>query len=217
MNVKPLFPLAVICGALYLLLWPLHPWPFSYALKALPVLLLAVMAQALLHGRERWLYTLAMLSSAAGDVFLDLDRTLYLKHALFSFLITQLAYIALFWPRRQVVKGMVLRVVLPALVAGFLLWQFYPNTGALWWPVVIYVVCLWGMAVLALLSGNHWIAAGGVLFMLADSLIGVNRFWLPFEHSTPVIVSIYLTGQLLLGYGVLLFRQGNVPVPSRSG
>lgn len=211
MNVRHLFPLAAICGLLYLLLWPLHPYPLSYALKAAPVLLLALLAQSLLQGRERWLYTLAMVSSAAGDIFLDLDRTVFLKQALLSFLITQLAYIALFWPRRQAVTGRLLRIVLPVVFAALLLWQFYPNTGALWWPVVIYVICLCGMAVLALLSGNHWIAIGGLLFMLADSLIGVNRFWLPFEHSTPIIVSIYLTGQLLLGYGVLLGRQSRTP------
>lgn len=207
MQVKHLFPIAIVGGVLYLLLWPLHPYPLSYALKAVPVLLLALMAQSLLQGRERWLYTLAMVSSAAGDIFLDLDRTAFLRQALFSFLITQLAYIALFWPLRQAVKGRVVRMALPAVFAGLLLWQFYPNTGALWWPVVVYVFCLCGMAVLGLLSGNHWIAVGGLLFMLADSLIGVNRFWLPFEHSTPIIVSIYLTGQLLLGYGVLLARQ----------
>lgn len=204
-----LFGLAVILGALYILLWPLHPYPLSYALKASPVLLLAVVAwlqyrNAEISLRAAWLYALAMLTSAAGDVFLDFDRSLYLKQALAAFLLAQLSYIALLWPLRQSRAGDAIRSGLPALFAAFLLWQFYPNTGALWWPVLIYVLCLWGMAVLALRSGNRWIAGGGVLFMLADSLIGVNRFWLPFEHSTPVIVSIYISAQLLLGYGLLL-------------
>ena len=137
----------------------------------------------------------------------DLDRTLYLKHALFSFLLTQWCYIALLWPRRTVTGLPAMPAVLvPAACALFMLYWFYPQTGALWWPVVIYVLFLWGMVVLALLSGRWQIALGGALFFTADSLIGVNRFALPFAHSTPVIVSLYISGQLLLGYGLLLRR-----------
>ena len=202
------FILAVVLAAAYLLLWPLHPYPFSWALKAAPVLLLALVAQfSDLSLRDKILYALAMFTSASGDVFLDLDRTLYLKQALFSFLLTQGCYIALLWPRRTV-SGMkaVLALMIPAVWGAFLLFQFYPNTGSLWWPVVIYVMFLWGMVVLALFSGQWPVAVGGTLFFIADSLIGVNRFWLPFEHSTPVIVSLYISGQLLLGYGLLLRR-----------
>ncbi|MCD8523196.1 MAG: lysoplasmalogenase [Saccharospirillaceae bacterium] len=206
---RRLFVLAAVLGGLYILLWPLHPYPFSYALKASPVVLLAVVAWwQCKHGhlglRAAWLYALAMLTSAAGDVFLDVDRSLFLTQALAAFLLAQLSYIALLWPVRQSRRGDVFRAGMPALFAVVLLWQFYPNTGALWWPVLVYVLCLWGMAVLAWRSANRWVAAGGMLFMLADSLIGVNRFWLPFEHSTPVIVSLYISAQLLLGYGLLL-------------
>ena len=202
------FILAVVLAATYLLLWPLHPYPFSWALKAAPVLLLALVAQfSDLRRRDKILYALAMLTSASGDIFLDLDRTLYLKQALFSFLLTQWCYIALLWPRRTVI-GMkaVVALVIPAVWGVFLLYQFYPNTGNLWWPVVVYVVFLWGMVALALLSGHWLVAVGGALFFIADSLIGVNRFWMPFENSTPVIVSLYISGQLLLGYGLLLRR-----------
>ncbi len=202
------FILAVVLAATYLLLWPLHPYPFSWALKAAPVLLLALVAQfSDLRLRDKILYALAMLTSASGDIFLDLDRTLYLKQALFSFLLTQWCYIALLWPRRTV-SGFpaVLALLVPAVCAASMLYLFYPQTGALWWPVIIYVVFLWGMVALALLSGQWPVAVGGSLFFIADSLIGVNRFWLLFEHSTPVIVSLYISGQLLLGYGLLLRR-----------
>ena len=204
---KRLFILAALTGALYILLWPLHPYPFSYALKATPVILLGVMAQQLLHGRDRWLYSLALLGSATGDMFLDIDRVTYLKPALMAFLLTQLAYIVLFAARRRLTAAQGgrfwLALSLPPLLAVLLLWQFYPATGAMWWPVVIYVICLTAMTVLALLSGERILAAGGALFMLADSLIGVNRFWFSFENSTPVIVSIYITAQLLIGYSLL--------------
>lgn len=201
---KKLFIAAVGLAVMYLLLWPLHPYPFSWALKAMPVLLLALAAQfSSLSPRDKILYALAMLTSASGDIFLDLDRTLYLKHALFSFLLTQWCYIALLWPRRAI-SGLpaMSALLLPALCALFMLYWFYPQTGALWWPVVIYVLFLWGMVTLALQSGHWSVALGGSLFFIADSLIGVNRFALQFEHSTPLIVSLYISGQLLLAYGL---------------
>ena len=42
-----------------------------------------------------------------------------------------------------------------------------------------------------------------MLFVIADSLIGVNKFAMPFEYAVPVIVTIYFTGQVLIAVGVL--------------
>lgn len=46
-----------------------------------------------------------------------------------------------------------------------------------------------------------------MLFVIADSLIGVNKFAVPFAfafayaYAVPMIVTIYFTGQLLIGVG----------------
>ncbi|WP_100644287.1 lysoplasmalogenase [Alteromonas facilis] len=207
---KWLFSLAAVLGVTYVVSLPFHPYPFSFVLKAMPVLLLAAISLRLLSGRQRVLYIIAMVGSAAGDVFLDMDRQLYLKHALLSFLITQICYIVIFVKLRAIHKlslpAKTFSYVAPIAVAIFLLYQFHPNTGTMWWPVVVYVACLTAMAILAMQTGHSWIALGGVLFMLADAMIGINRFWLPFDASTYVIVSTYLTAQLLIGYGLLLKR-----------
>jgi len=204
---KPLFVIAALLGALYILLWPLHPYPFSYLLKAAPVLMLALIGVKTLTGPVRIAYLVAMLGSAAGDIFLDFDRQLYLRQALASFLLTQMAYIVIFARLRQrhrlSLGALLASTLLPVTAAAILLWQFHPNTWSMWWPVVVYVVCLTSMAVLALQTGQRWLALGGVLFMTADALIGVNRFWLAFDYSTPLIVSVYMTAQMLIGYGLL--------------
>lgn len=209
---RRLWLLAACLGIAYIVLWPWHPYPLSDALKASPVLLLAVIAWRLWRAKQMtsiaaMLYGMAMVASAVGDVFLDWDRHAYLKQALLSFLVAQLCLIALLWPLQVRRRYDGWRLLLPALFALYLLWQFYPNTGAMWWPVVIYVVCLWAMAVLALMTANGWLAVGGICFLVADGLIGVNRFWLPFAYSTPIIVSVYLSAQLLLAYGFLLASQ----------
>lgn len=215
---KTSFVIAALLGALYILLWPLHPYPFSYLLKAAPVLILALIGVKTLTGPVRIAYLLAMLGSAAGDIFLDFDRQLYLRQALASFLLTQIAYIVIFTRLRQrhllSPAALLASTLLPVAGSALLLWQFYPNTGAMWWPVVVYVLCLTAMAILALQTGQRWLALGGALFMTADALIGVNRFWLAFDYSTPLIVSIYMTAQLLIGYGLLFARRGIATRPA---
>lgn len=201
------FYFAALLGIVYTASLSVHPYPFSYVLKAAPVMLLALIGWRTLSGGAMYLYVSAMFGSAAGDVFLDIDRQLYLKQALLAFLVTQLCYIALFLQRRTKRDTsplfLIMSVCLPVAVAAFLLYQFYPNTAGLWWPVVGYVSALTAMAICALQTKQRWIAVGGCLFMLADAMIGINRFWLPFDWSTLAIVSVYMTAQLCIGYGVL--------------
>lgn len=45
--------------------------------------------------------------------------------------------------------------------------------------------------------------------MIADSIIAINRFLVPFESSTVVIVAIYTTAQWLVFAGALrMLRSG---------
>ena len=47
---------------------------------------------------------------------------------------------------------------------------------------------------------------GALLFMLADSLIGLNKFVQPFPHAVLVIVCCYFSGQALIAWGLLRLR-----------
>jgi uncharacterized membrane protein YhhN len=190
---------------------PFKPYEFSYLLKAMPVLILGLLAFSGVGGlgkKEKVLFILAMSGSAAGDIFLDFDRTLYLKHALASFLITQVAYFMLFIPERDMSSWRRYITFPLAAMAGVLLYFFSQTAGPLFFPVVVYVIVLVAMAVAALLVANNpWINIGGVLFLVADALIGINRFIIPFEYSTNVIVTIYITSQLCIGWGLLFYKQ----------
>lgn len=205
------FWLALVTGYAYILSLPFKPYEFSYLIKAVPVLTLGLLAFSGVGGlgkKEQALFVIAMLGSAAGDIFLDFDRTLYLKHALGSFLITQLAYIALFIPYRDMTSWRRYLTFPLAAIAGVLVYLFSHTAGALFVPVLVYVIVLVAMAVCALLvENNPWINVGGVLFLVADALIGINRFIMPFEYSTNVIVTIYITSQLCIGWGLLFYNQ----------
>src|SRR5690606_31079979 len=54
--------------------------------------------------------------------------------------------------------------------------------------------------------GMLWL--GAMLFVIADSLIGVNKFAMPFEYAVQVIVAVYFTGQVLIAAGVVRLKWG---------
>lgn len=200
---------AIVLGLLYIALIPLQPYPFSWLLKPLPMLLYAVLMWRAFPGAAgRWL-ALGYVAAAIGDFFLDYgNRDGLFRQALIAFLVNQIAFLVAFrtlsagapwrWPR-----------ALPAIAYSALLavW-LVPRAGALQLPVAIYLGCLLGMVVLACRvearPGLLWL--GAQLFLLADSLIGVNKFATPLPHAVLVIVSLYFSGQTLIALGLLRQR-----------
>lgn len=210
-----LFVIAFISGYAYIATIAFKPYEFSYLLKATPVLLMALIAflkmgdldSKALTKQQSVALVLAMLASASGDIFLDFDRNVYLKQALGSFLITQIAYVYLFFPLRDMTTQRRWLMAPLVVMTVVLLYQFSLTAGALFIPVVIYCLVLLAMAFCALLvKDNIWINVGGLAFLIADALIGVNRFIVSFDYSTTIIVSIYISAQLMIGWGLLFHR-----------
>ena len=199
------FWLACALGGLYLALMPLQPWPLSWLLKPAPMLLYAgLLWRACPGATGRWL-ALGFSAAALGDGFLDYgEREGLFIEALRAFFVTQIAYALAF---RRLAQGSPWRArsavpLLVALVAGVWL---VPASGALWLPVLLYLLALLGMALAAgaveARPGPVWL--GAVLFMLADALIAVNRFAWPFDGAIALIVALYFSGQSLIVWGLL--------------
>ena len=97
----------------------------------------------------------------------------------------------------------------PVLIYGLTVGAWLlPAAGTLQVPVAIYLGCLLLMALLATRleakPGPLWL--GAMLFVVADSLIGVNKFVQPFPHAVLVIVCCYFSGQALIAWGLLRLR-----------
>lgn len=194
---------AAIIGAAYVASLAVHPYPLSYAVKAIPALTLCVLSLRLLRGRTRALMAIAFLAAAAGDVFLDLDRTRYLPQGLGCFLVTQVAFTIAFAQWARWTPARLPLVALLVLAEGALLYSAWSNLGPMRIPVIVYLSALLAMTSTALMARNNaWIAVGGLLFLVSDSLIGINRFIHEFPASTAIIVSIYLASILYIGRGV---------------
>lgn len=159
--------------------------------------------------------------STFGDTFLMFvenqpPRPEFFLYGLGSFLITHICYLLAFlkFPFKE--KGLIQRKpfwLIPFILLFFgnifTLWSGIPATMKI--PVVVYSLAIVLMAIGALnLKGKtsepvfKWIFIGAILFVISDSLIGLNKFrgddfQIPLVRI--LIMSFYLSGQYLLAKG----------------
>ncbi|MFW2458949.1 lysoplasmalogenase family protein, partial [Burkholderia pseudomallei] len=88
----------------------------------------------------------------------------------------------------------------PALYAAFL-----PHLAALAAPVAVYVAVLGAMASFALCARTPGpqVAAGALVFVASDALIGIDRFLGAFSGIDYFIWFLYAIAQLTMAFGVL--------------
>lgn len=200
------FAVAVVLGLIYLALLPLKPYPLSWLLKPIPMLIFALLAWRAWPGITGILLGVGFIGAAAGDFFLDYgDRDGLFIQALCAFLVNQLAFVAAFALMARGKPWLRWRMLPVTLYSLLLAVWLVPASGTYQIPVAFYLLSLYAMAFMACRvedkTGLLWL--GAMLFVIADSLIGVNKFAMPFEYAVPVIVTIYFTGQVLIAVGVL--------------
>lgn len=196
--------LMVVGAMIYLSTMHLRPFAMDFALKAAPILLLALVCWLQLRGTVRILMTAALLLSATGDVLLAVEFSGSFTFGLGAFLCAQLLYTTVFIRRRQ---RWVKRVpLLLGLVVFYSLMVIYllPRTGELLLPVTLYMTVITVMGATAVVyRGSSWVMLGALCFMVSDTVIALNKFWLTFELADMVIMNTYYLAQLMIVWGVL--------------
>lgn len=173
----------------------------EYVCKPATLTLLIALAVMLdpVHGDTRTWFVVALVLSLSGDVFLMLPGNFFV-YGLGSFLLGHVAYVVglnlhtegNWWYAVPVVLVVALLAV--RLVGGIR----RGDTPGLVGPVVAYVIVIGAMGTSAVASGNALAAAGALLFMLSDSLIGETRFVRPWVGAGVAIMVTYHVGQALL-------------------
>lgn len=172
-------------------------------------LLMPFLLLALLFALPRWrgllalLATLGILFSWAGDVGIAAPGETNFLIALGFFLIAHIFYIVLFWRHIRVSR-------ISGGSAIYVLWWIAlviilaPHTGALLLPVAAYGLVLGAMGAIAL-SCNRLIAVGGALFVVSDTVLGLNKFLPGFElwQVDFLIMLTYVAAQGLIALGIL--------------
>ncbi len=191
--------------------------PLEYLAKPATMVPLLAAAWAIdtVDSAMRVWFLVALVLSLAGDVFLMLidddhpDERLFIA-GLGSFLVGHLAYIAGF-----VVGGQTTgRALLGAVVAAAALSTIGPrivrgarSVDAKLGPAVsLYVSVIGAMAVAAIGAGPAVAAAGAVLFVTSDAVIGWSRFVGPVPNHRLVIMVTYHLAQVLLVLSLAVAR-----------
>jgi uncharacterized membrane protein YhhN len=192
------------------LLVPFHPYPGSFALKALPALSLALLVLRNVAGAQGKLLFGGLLLSAAGDVILDIDRTGLFVPGLAAFLLAHVLYIAAFLRERAFSPARIAPLVLLAIYAGVLAWLLRDVPGDKIVPVMAYLVVITAMAMSSLLMrrGHPLIIVGALVFVASDTIIAINRFLAPIPNSMLYNIGVYFCAQYLIVAGFLVSQRG---------
>ncbi|PWC03230.1 lysoplasmalogenase [Agromyces badenianii] len=196
----------LLLSAAHLVLQYVGPAWTDTATKALlmPALLFAVLVAAPSFRGALVLLCAGIVFSWGGDVLLTFRGDGWFVAGLCSFLLAHIAYIVLFLrmprARRRPPLWSYLYWAWMIVLLGLLL----PHAGVLAAPIVLYAAIIGTMAMSASMHGG-WIALGGALFVVSDSVLALGRF-LPgyefFGHDFAVM-STYLAAQGLIAWGVV--------------
>ena len=182
----------------------------TYATKALGttvILVFALWPTAAVSPVYRTLVAAGLVLSLAGDIFLvRADRRLLA--GMLAFFLAHIAYIAAFLSE----SGAPVRfAVLPvgALYGIALMWFLWNDMDAYRLPASAYtavlVVMIWAASeqFLSLPEPRTLAAfAGGILFLVSDSVLAVEQFRAPFRYSPAIVMSTYYAAQWLIAFSV---------------
>lgn len=152
-------------------------------------------------------YVLGMFFSFLGDVLLMFDGANFFMFGLGSFLLAHLVYVKIisrFLSKKISLKT--LTSILPfVLFFGILIILIYPNLDEMLVPVIAYGIAISTFGTVAFLNyrnekstENLWLFIGAILFILSDSLIALDKFYVPNEIYGVSIMITYILAQFLI-------------------
>lgn len=186
-------------------------------------LIMIWMAVYFLIFRKKKEFTLAVLVafffSWIGDNFLMFmgKDEIYFFAGVGGFFIAQLSYIYIFSKysehggRGYLQRNLIIGFLFIAYVAG-IYYLLYPGLEGLMKPIIlIYALSLIGMSMMALnrhTRVNHasylLVFIGSVLFVISDSMIALNKFYVEFSLAGFWIMITYIAAQYLIMRGLIL-------------
>ena len=181
----------------YVVLMPALSQTNGMLLKAAPILFLLWPILRAKVTYTNWLIG-ACVFSAGGDVLLASNLPGQFVLGLSSFLVAHLAYVGAIRVVATQKPWPVSKVVGLALYGSALATLLVMHAENLALPVLLYAMVICTMAAFALKAAQTILIMGALLFVLSDSLIGINRFVIPFVWADIAIMCSYYLAQYLL-------------------
>lgn len=176
---------------------PFKPYPMATAIKALPIVFIALMSLLYLQ-KQCLLIAAGFIFSATGDVLLELEIENGFIFGLAAFLTAHLCYTAFFLRLRSYNRKNAVRALFFAVygIVAFII--FIEPAGALATPVAIYISVITLMGITAALTGSLTACLAAAVFILSDSLLAWGKFISDLGHfKISVMVTYYLAQYLI--------------------
>lgn len=171
-------------------------------------------------------FTLGLVFSMAGDIFLMLPRERFIA-GLVSFLLAHLMYIA---GLNQTPPAVNLPAAIVAVLVALTWLRIYRSISAgltasgntaLKYPVLAYslVISVMLLSALLTLTGETWqpaaallVSGGALLFFMSDTLLAWNKFVTPLRNGRLAVIVTYHLGQIMIALGAVLHFSSLMPV-----
>ncbi|MCF6293872.1 MAG: lysoplasmalogenase, partial [Robiginitomaculum sp.] len=197
---KILLIFAAVLASVYLLVPQYFVFPVSGLVKTVPIWILAVIAWREAPKAYRLSLSLALVFSGVGDFALAANVQWTFAVGMAAFLIGHLFYLLVFsktlrsWSELDLSRRTIIVLIgLYALVMGAIV---LPKTGALMPAIAVYFIVLSLMAAASFAAKiPRWTRIGALLFVISDTLIGIDKFLTPIEFRHLSVMSEYYSAQ----------------------
>lgn len=162
--------------------------------------------------KMRILVLLALAFSLMGDIFLMFvdQSTNYFMFGLLSFFLAHLFYCLVFFRDRHPKTSPSVLIIVLTLYAFGLFYLLKDNLGDLLVPVIFYILVILIMVITAFLRQKkvsqksfNLVFIGAILFVISDSILALNKFYMPLQFSSISIMLTYGLAQFLIVSGLL--------------
>jgi uncharacterized membrane protein YhhN len=158
----------------------------------------------------------ALTFSWFGDMLLmfEVKNSIFFLLGLSAFLLAHIFYILFFhFVRiRENVKSNVWLLLIVVIYYSLLMSILSPFLGSMKLPVRIYGVVISFMLLLAMHMpfirvkiAGRLLMSGALLFIISDSVLAINKFYLPFEQAGIIIMLTYGLAQLFITEGAIQY------------
>lgn len=193
----------------------IHKTDYRFITKSLLMpLLMGFLFLETLNSRTKLsvMVMIGLFFSFLGDVFLLKDsEEIFFLLGLGSFLVCHIFYIVGFSGGKNFFRNVSLIQIFPFLIYGTALYLFlFPHLGKFSITVLVYAIIITLMGIAALSRKNKTnktsfilIISGAVLFIISDSIIALDKFYMSFSLASFFIMLSYISAQILIVLGTI--------------
>ena len=202
-----------VLASVFVLTRFIDPYPLSWFVKILPLLLLIGVTFKHAKTKAERFFLIGLICSALGDFLLDYDRINWFIFGLGAFLFAHVFYLLSFKPiSLTLLKKRVIYLFIYSIYGLVMFTMIASSLGTLFIPVLIYMSVLLLMGITSLISekSNKWLIIGGLSFIISDSILGVNKFYYSVENAHVYIMISYYFAQYALVKGIFAKKDHSI-------